>query len=210
MRKRQQARAKDTVWNDLLDGFRYVRRRPRVSLLLSISAFTSMFGAPYLSMMPLFARDVMHFGEKGLALMMGTAGTGAFCGALLLAFLGDFRRKGLFVLTGAFSFGVCLIGFALANNVAVSLALLFGVGFSVTSSVALINTLLQQLVTDEMRGRVLSMFVLTFLGTLPFGSFLAGAAAARYGASYTLATGGVLIVIFISILFVKARRLRQL
>lgn len=208
--RQRAARAKGTIWDELLDGFRYVRRRPRVSLLLSISAFTSMFGAPYLSMMPLFARDVMNFGESGLALMMGAAGTGAFCGALLLAFLGDFRRKGLVVLCGALSFGICLIGFSLATSVPLALALLFGVGFSVTSSVAMINTLLQQLVTDEMRGRVLSMFVLTFLGTLPFGSLLAGAAAARFGAPYTLATGGALIVVFVSILFVKARRLRQL
>ncbi|MEJ7618922.1 MAG: MFS transporter [Pyrinomonadaceae bacterium] len=198
------------IWRELLEGFRYALGRPRVSLLLLISAWTSLFGGPYLSLMPLFARDVMGFGESGLALMMGTAGAGAFCGALLLAFLGNFQREGLFVLGGAMLFGICLIGFALSTSLPLSLASLFGVGFSITSSVALSNTLLQQLVTDEMRGRVLSMFVLSFLGTIPFGSFFAGAAAARFGAPRTLAAGGLAIVAFITVVFFKGKRLRQL
>ncbi|MEJ7711625.1 MAG: MFS transporter [Pyrinomonadaceae bacterium] len=113
-------------------------------------------------MMPLFARDVMGFDESGLALLMSAAGAGAFCGAVMLAFLGDFNRKGLLVLGGAMSFGICLVGFALSTYLPLTLGMLFGVGFSITSSVAMINVLLQQLVTDEMRGRVLSMFVLSF------------------------------------------------
>lgn len=203
-------KTKRYIWRELLEGFRYVLGRPRVSMLLLISAWTSLFGGPYISLMPLFARDVMGFGERGLALMMGTAGAGAFCGALLLAFLGNFHRQGLFVLGGAMLFGICLVGFALSTSLPVSLALLFGVGFSITSSVALSNTLLQQLVTDEMRGRVLSMFVLSFLGTIPFGSFFAGVAAARFGAPRTLAAGGLAIVVFIAVIFFKGKRLRRL
>lgn len=202
--------AKKNLWQELLDGFRYVQTRPRVSALLSISAFTSLFGAPYLSMMPLFARDVLKFGEIGLALMIGTAGAGALGGALLLAFLGDFHRKGWFVIGGGLSFSICLIGFALSTHLALSLALLFCVGFSITSCVALINTLLQQLVTDEMRGRVLSMFVLSFLGTIPFGSFFAGAAAARIGAPITLASGGFIIFLFMTLVALRNKRLREL
>lgn len=203
-------KTKKHIWRELLDGFRYVRRRPRVSMLLLISAFTSLCGGPYLTMMPLFARDVMNFGERGLALMMATAGAGAFCGALLLAFLGDFRRQGLVVLGGALSFGICLVGFALSTWLPFSLAMLFGVGFSITVSVALSNTLLQQLVTDEMRGRVLSMFVLSFLGTVPFGSFFAGAAADRFGAPPTLAAGGLAVIVFTVVMFFKGERLRRL
>ena len=99
------------LWQDLIAGFRYVRHRPRVLSLLSISAATSLFGAPYLTLAPIFARDIFHLGASGLAWMMGTAGAGAFLGALVLAYLGDFKRKGWSVLGGAFSFGVCLIVF---------------------------------------------------------------------------------------------------
>src|SRR5256714_7252019 len=102
------------LWRDLIDGLRYVRKRPRVSSLLLLSAVNSLFGAPYFSMVPIYARDIFHLGETGLALMMGTAGGGAFFGALLVAYLGDFRRKGWFVLGGAIVFGISIMGFALS------------------------------------------------------------------------------------------------
>src|SRR6266566_3382192 len=144
------------LWQDLIAGFRYVRNRPRVFSLLSISAVNSLFGAPYITMIPIFARNIFHLGASGLAWMMGVAGSGAFCGALFLAYLGDFKRKGWSVLGGAFGFGVFLIAFAQSTRLVWSLTFLFGVGFTIVTSVAVINTLLQQLVTDEMRGRVMS------------------------------------------------------
>src|SRR6266498_5514162 len=104
------------LWRDLIAGFRYVRHRPRVFSLLKISAVNSLFGAPYITMIPIFARDIFHLGASGLAWMMGVAGAGAFCGALFLAYLGDFKRKGWSVLGGAFGFGVFLIAFAQASH----------------------------------------------------------------------------------------------
>src|SRR5207244_12481315 len=110
---------------DLIEGFRYVGRRPRVSMLLAISAVTSLFGAPYISMTPVFARDIFHLGETGLALLLGMAGAGAFFGALFLAYLGDFQHKGKLVLGGAFSFAVCLICFFLSTRFVLSLVFVF-------------------------------------------------------------------------------------
>jgi MFS family permease len=198
------------VWRDLVEGLRYVRRRRRVSMLLLISGMTSLFGAPYLSMIPVYARDVFHLDEGGNALMMGMSGAGAFLGALLLAYLGDFRRKGWSVLSGAFGFALCLVGFALSTNLIVSLAFVFGMGFAIVACVAVVNTLLQQLVTDEMRGRVMSMFILSFIGTMPIGNLIAGAAAERFGAPYTLAAGGLIIAVFVIIVALGDRRLREL
>jgi hypothetical protein len=83
-------------------------------------------------------------------------------------------------------------------------------GFSIVCSVAVTNTLLQQLVRDEMRGRVLSMFMLSFIGTMPISNFIAGAAAERFGAPYTLATGGLIIALFIATLTLRSKRLREL
>jgi MFS family permease len=198
------------LWQDLVDGLRYVRHRPRVSSLLLMSAVTSLFGAPYITMIPVFARDIFHLGASGLAWMMGVAGAGAFFGALFLAYLGDFKRKGWSVLGGAFGFGVFLIAFAQATNLVWSLIFLFGVGFTVVTSVAVTNTLLQQLVTDEMRGRVMSMFILSFIGAMPLGNLLAGSVSHRYGAPFALAAGGVGIIIYVTIVALKNERLREL
>lgn len=198
------------LWRDLLDGFRYARKRPRVFSLLSLSAVTSLFGAPYITMIPIFARDIFHLGASGLAWMMGVAGAGAFFGALLLAYLGDFKRKGWSVLGGAFGFGVFLIAFAQATHLAWSLIFLFGVGFTVVTSVAVTNTLLQQLVTDEMRGRVMSMFILSFIGAMPIGNLLAGSVSHRFSTPIALTASGVCIIIYVSIMAVANPRLREL
>jgi MFS family permease len=196
--------------SDLAEGFRYVRHRPRVSMLLAISALTSLFGAPYLSMTPVFARDIFHLGETGLALLMGTAGAGALFGALFLAYLGDFRHKGWFVLGGDLGFAICLICFSLSRVLVFSLIFLFALGFAIVCAVAVTNTLLQKLVTDEMRGRVMSMFMLSFIGAMPIGNLIAGSAAHRFGVPHTLATGGVIIAVFVSILTLRRPDLRDL
>jgi MFS family permease len=198
------------LWRDLVDGFRYVRHRPRVFSLLLISGVSSLFGSPYFTLVPIYARDFFKLGETGLAWMMGTAGAGAFFGALLLAYLGDFKRKGWSVLGGAISFGVFVMAFALATRLLFSFIFLFGVGFSIVTSVAVTNTLLQKLVTDRMRGRVMSMFILSFIGTMPIGNIIAGTASHRFGVRHTLATGGLIIVIFVTIVAIRNKRLREL
>jgi MFS family permease len=199
-----------SLWQDLINGFRYVWSRGRVFMLLLISAVTSLFGAPYFTLIPVFARDVLHVGDTGVALLMGAAGGGAFCGALVLTFLGDFRRKGWSVIGGAFLFGLFIIGFSFSKSMTLSLAALFGSGFSIVFSVAVVNTLLQKLVTDEMRGRVMSMFILSFIGALPFGNLMAGAASHRFGAPHTLAVGGLIVSLFVLVLGWRSERLREL
>jgi predicted MFS family arabinose efflux permease len=203
-------RDRRALWQDLIDGFRYVKNRPRVSSLLIMSAVNSLFGAPYITMIPVFARDIFHLGATGLAWMMGVAGAGAFFGALFLAYLGDFKRKGWSVLAGAFGFGIFVIAFAQATHLAWSLVSLFGVGFTIVTSVAVTNTLLQQLVTDEMRGRVMSMFILSFIGAMPLGNLLAGTVSHRYGVQAALTLGGLCIVIYVTIVTFKNDRLREL
>ena len=198
------------LWKDLVDGIRYVRNRPRVSSLLLVSAVNSLFGAPYFALVPIYARDIFRLGESGLALMMGTAGAGALFGALFVAYLGDFRRKGWAVLGGGMAFGLCVIGFALSTSLIVTLVFLFGIGFAIVVSVATTNTLLQKLVTDQMRGRVMSMFMLSFMGTMPIGNILAGAASQRFGAPRTLAAGGLVVASVAIFVTATNKRLRGL
>lgn len=201
---------KRALWLDLIDGFRYVIGRPRVSVLLLICFVSNLFGSPFLALMPYFARDILFLGEKGLSVMMGASGAGAFCGAVVLAYLGNFKGKGLSVLIGVFAFSIFIIGFALSRNVTISLIFIFGMGFAIVFAVSLTNTLLQQLVTDEMRGRVMSMFVLSFIGAMPIGSLIAGTASVHFGAPRTLAVGGMIIAIFISIVTLHNKGLREL
>jgi MFS family permease len=198
------------ILRDLVEGIRYVRNRPRVSSLLIMSGVNSLFGAPYFTLVPVYARDIFRLGETGLALMMGTAGSGAFFGALLVAYLGDFKRKGWFVLGGSIMFGVCVTFFALSKSLPASLIFLFGLGFAIVISVAITNTLLQKLVTDQMRGRVMSMFILSFMGTMPIGNIVAGAASQRFGTEHTLATGGIVVMIVATFVTIFSKRLRQL
>ena len=198
------------LWRDLVEGIKYVRHRPRVFTLLLIAAFNSFFGAPYLTFVPIFARDIFHLGASGLAWMMGTAGSGAFFGALVLAYLGDFKRKGWAVIWGSFFFGLCLIAFALSKILVLSFIFLFGVGFSIVTSVAITNTLLQKLVTDQMRGRVMSMFILSFIGTMPFANLLSGTVAHRYGVPPTLAVGGLAVLLCSIYVGLTNKKLREL
>jgi MFS family permease len=203
-------RDRRALWRDLTEGFRYVLNRPRVSSLLLLSSVNSLFGAPYFTMVPIYARDIFRLGETGFALMMGTAGAGAFFGALLVAYLGDFKRKGWFVLFGAMVFGICITNFALSTRLWLSLTFLFGLGFALVVSVAIINTLLQKLVTDQMRGRVMSMFILSFMGTMPIGSIAAGAISSHIGPQRTLAAGGLVVTLFAASVTLFNKRLREL
>lgn len=185
-----------SMWAEFAEGIRYVRGRPRVRVILLCSTVLCLFGTPYMVLMPMFAKNVYGWDERGLSLLMGTAGAGALAGALALAYMGDFRRKGLFLLGTLFGGGSCIVAFASVASAWAVLPLLFGTGFSMVCFFALSNTLLQQLVRDEMRGRVMSMWLLTFIGTMPIASVLSGAAADRFGPRPTLAACGVVVLLF--------------
>jgi len=198
------------IWHDLIEGLRYVRNRPRVSSLILLSAVNSLFGAPYFALIPIYARDIFGLGEAGLAWMMGMAGGGALFGALLVAYLGDFRRKGWAVIGGGMVAGLCVTVFALSTDLSISLLALFGIGFAIVISVATENTLLQKLVTDQMRGRVMSMFMMSFIGTMPIGNIAAGALSQRFGVRYTLAAGGTIATLVAIVVAMTNKRLREL
>jgi MFS family permease len=206
-----------TVLKQLAAGVSYVRRRPRVLALLSISSMTSIFGLPYLTFLPIFARDVLHVDAKGLALLMAATGAGAVTSALIIAFLGDFRGRGAFLLSGTVIFGVMVIIFALSHSFLRSTICLIFVGAAMVSITATINTLLQTLVVDEMRGRVMSFYSLTFLGFAPIGSLLLGTSADLVGTrrgfngtQLALAASGLVIIVFGTYMLLTKPRIRAL
>ncbi len=205
------------VVQQMLAGLRYVRGRPRVTALLIIASVVSVFGIPYLVFLPVFARDVLNKDASGLAYLMAATGIGAVASALLQAFLGNFRGRGKFLLGGTLLFGSVIIVFALSRSFALSMTCLVFIGGAMVSITATINNLLQMLVTDEMRGRVMSMYSLAFMGLAPVGSLLIGSAADLigsrwnyHGAQLAMAGSGAVVVLFAIYVLITQPRLRTL
>ena len=177
----------------------------------SFGSVNSLFGAPYFSMVPIYARDIFQPRRNGFGADDGHCRRRGFLGALLVAYLGDFRRKGWFVLGGCDSFRLVHHGIRTFLAVAFSLLFLCSVWVSHWSfQWPSRNTLLQKLVTDQMRGRVMSMFLLSFMGTMPIGNILAGAASNQFGPQPTLAVGGFVVTVVATGVAIFNKRLREL
>jgi MFS family permease len=200
-----------------LAGLRYVRRRPRVLAILSVASVVGVFGIPFLVFLPIFARDVLGKDALGLSWLMAATGVGAVLSALSQTFLSNYRRRGLVLLVGAMTFGAATIAFALSRQYLPSLFFLAALGGAMVSVTTNTNNLLQTLVRDEMRGRVMSMYSLIFLGLPPLGGLLIGAAAdwmgtagGFHGAQWALALSGGVVVVFAAVVTVAVPRLRAL
>jgi MFS family permease len=180
---------------DVRIGLRFARRQPLILPLLAIAASLAVFGTPAVTLAPLFARRLLHVGPPGLGGMLSAVGLGAAGSALFLASLGDFRRKGSAVLVAALGFALSLVGLGLSRSYPLSLAFLALLGASMSSSASLINTLLQTSAPDRLRGRVISLYALAWLGLVPLGNLQAGAVAERFGAAAALFVGAAGIVL---------------
>ncbi len=180
----------------LMEAFRYVRDTPTVQWLLLIVAVSSLFGMPYITLLPIFAADVLNVGSAGLGLLTGAVGIGAVIGSLLVAWVGDRFGKGRVVFFGSLGFAISLAGFALSTNFVLSLAMLLLLGISVVGQITVVNTLLQTSVPSRLLGRVMSMFSLAFMGLVPVGNLQAGIVADRFGAATTLAVGSGVIGLY--------------
>jgi MFS family permease len=189
--RRPQQRA---VLQDLRAGFSYVSRFLPVRAALLLLALMSLMGMPYTVLMPIIAARVLHGGPHTLGILMSASGLGALGGALFLAARKSVLGLGRVIAFSAALFGVSLCAFSFARNVplAVCLLVLVGVGFMVQTAAT--NTILQTIVSNDMRGRVMSFYSMAFMGMAPFGSLIAGLAAGRIGAPWTIFAGGVACV----------------
>jgi MFS family permease len=151
----------------------------------------SLLSTPYSVLMPVFAKDILHGGPGGMGLLMGAAGAGAVIGSIFLARHEGTDKLGRTMAFALVRFGVGLVLFSLSRNLWLSLLLLslVGSGFMVPMSAA--NTLLQILTPDHLRGRVMSLFLMMFMGTAPLGSLLTGSLARHLGAPLTVGLTGV-------------------
>jgi MFS family permease len=186
------ARQSSVVAN-LREGLRYVRSTPVVLGLMISALVPSIFAQPYQTLMPVFQKDVLHEGPGALGLMLAAPGVGAVIAALLLASLGSFRRKGMLLLFALFVLGTALILFSRTTVLPLALLTLVGVGGCQVFYAATSNTMLQIIVPDELRGRVISIYMLD-QGLSPAGALLAGISTHFVGAPTTIAAMGCLII----------------
>lgn len=178
-------------WDRFREGVRYVRGDRRVFALIAMMAIVSIFGFPFLVLMPVFARDVLRVGAAGLGVLMAAVGIGAMLAALGLAAFGPRVRKGaLLVWTGPL-FGAAITGFALCRWFPLALVILPLCGGAMILNTAVTNTLLQSVVPDGLRGRVMGFFTFVFIGMAPFGAFQAGWLAEQLGAPTAVMIGGL-------------------
>ena len=183
------------VWRELKEGVGYVLGFEPIRSLLLLIGLVSLVGVPFTVLMPVFATDVLHGGAHTLGLLMSSLGVGALAGALFLAARRSVRGLGRIILAAVTLFGLCLAGFGFSRNEWLSMALLVAAGFGMMVHMASSNTILQTIVDEDKRGRVMSFYAMAFMGTVPLGSLLSGALAARLGAPATVVLGGALCLL---------------
>jgi MFS family permease len=189
--QRQQAHKQQSMWRSLREGLDYVRRRPALRIILLLQLIVAFFVFPYVTLLPVFARDIFKIGAPGLGVLNVASGIGALTGAICIMLLSQhLERGGRFLVILCILGGLASIAFAMSNALEVSLIILMVLGACSVMSGTTTNTTLQMLTPEEMRGRVLSIWIMVAFGIAPFGNLLMGWVAQSFGAQLTLAIGG--------------------
>jgi len=192
----------------IIEGFRFVERTGPIRALLLLLGLVSAVGMPYTVLMPIFADRILHrggqefatlmgshdLGAVRLGILMGAAGVGALMGALTLALRSGVKGLARWITVCCAGFGVSLILFSFSKSFWLSVALLMPVGYFIMLQMASSNTLIQVMVPDELRGRVMAVYSMMFMGMAPLGALLGGALSDRLGAPWTVAIGGLVSV----------------
>jgi len=187
-------RAGSTI-SQIAEGFAYVIKTKPVLALLLLLGLVSLMGMPYAVLMPIFADQILGGGSSTLGFLMGASGTGALIAALALASRRNVFGLGKWVVFACAGFGVSIILFSLSRDFWLSAALLVPAGFAMMTQMSSSNTLIQAMIPDDLRGRVMSVYSMMFMGMAPLGALLAGTLAGYIGAPQTVALGGLVCVI---------------
>ena len=198
-----------SAWAGLSEALAFIRSDRPVFALVVLMALFSIFGFPYFVIMPVFARDVLHRGAAGYGLMMTAVGVVALIVALAVATFDRRIRKGPTLIAAGGSFGLLLVAFAWSKVYALSVALLALTGATMIVNNALTNAMIQTIVPDALRGRVMGFYAFVFVGLAPFGSLQMGALAERIGPSAAVALGGVATALAVAVAAWRVPELRR-
>ncbi|WP_035277686.1 MFS transporter [Desulforegula conservatrix] len=194
----------------LREGFNYAFGFMPIKVIILQLGLVSLTGVPFMVLLPIFASDILHGGPHTLGFLMGASGVGALCGALFLASRKDVLGLGKIIASATLIFGCGLVFFSISSVLWLSMTMLFWAGFGMMVQMAASNTILQTIVDDDKRGRVMSFFTMAFIGMAPFGSLWAGTLASHIGAPKTLFIGGVCCMICSAVFSRKLPDLRKM
>jgi MFS family permease len=198
------------VLKSLKEGFSYTFGFAPIKSIILLLGLISLMGMPYAVLMPVFAKEILHGGSHTFGFLMGASGIGALMGAIYLASKRSVLGLGRIIPLSAGMFGLGLVSFSLSRIFLLSLILMVVTGLGMMLQMASSNTIIQTIVDDDKRGRVMSIYAMAFMGTAPFGSFLAGSMASVFGAPNTLIIGGILCVLGAVIFANKLTELRKM
>ncbi len=201
---------KKEVWHELKEGFHYTFGFMPIRVLLLLLSLVSLITGGVQILMPVFARDIFHGGAKMLGLLMGCSGGGALIGAIYLAGRKSVLGLGKVIVTACFLFGFGMIGFVISLSLWISLPMLVVCGFGMIVQMSASNIALQSMVEEDKRGRVMSFYLMAFMGMSPFGSLLAGTLAHHLNVSVVFIGGGICLIISGTLFAFQLPRLRQL
>jgi len=188
-----------SAWTGFREVLVYLRNDQRLRVLMILTAMLSVFGFPYIAMMPVFARDVLNRGATGYGALTSSIGIGAVVGALGIALASArIRARGRLMLIGGTAFGILLILFSASRVLALSMVLLALAGCAMIVNNAITNTLIQTTAPDHLRGRVMGFYSFVFVGMAPFGAFLFGVVAEHVGVPVTIAAGGAIVILAVT------------
>ncbi len=204
------AKPTESPINQLREGLHYIWHHEAVRTIIGLVAVANLFAFGYSSLMPAFAQDILNSGPAGLGLLSAAVGVGALGGALMMASLGNFKHKGRLLTFGNLFFPAMVLLFSASRWLPISMLILAGAGFGFMVQNATANTLVQTSVPDELRGRVMSIYMMVFLGLFPLGSLMAGAIAERTSIPLGAAVGGGIALAYGLFLFWRAPFIRRL
>jgi MFS family permease len=198
-----------SMWTALQEGWTYVSGFLPIRTILMLFAVVSLMGMPFVVLMPIFAAKVLHGGPHTLGFLMGAMGVGALSSALSLAARKSVRGLIRMIPIAAVVFGLGLIGFGLSRVFWISMVMVLVAGMGMMQGMASSNTIIQTLVSEDKRGRVMSYYTMAFMGMAPFGSLLAGSMASAFGAPITVIVSGSAVLLGAAWFFTRLPAIRR-
>jgi MFS family permease len=186
---------KGDIWNDIAEGGKFIVKEKSILHLMFLISVFSLFGIPYITLLPVLSEDILKAGVRGLSLLVASAGAGSFTGALMIALKGEIRRKDRYIPLAAFFFSFAILGVSYSKNLYLSMFFIFFAGWGIVSFLATSNSYIQHIVSDALRGRVMSLYTLVFLGFAPLGNSMVGLTAHNLGTIVSLKIFAILCII---------------
>lgn len=199
----------ESTFSQVKAGVQYMRNQRTILIMVSLVGVSQLFGFAYSVLLPAYAADVLHVGQTGLGSLNAATGVGALIASLIVASLAHSREKGWLLTVGSFLFPIAVIFLAASRGIAFSMFCLALTGGGFVTQNATINTLIQSMVPDELRGRVLSVYMLVVFGATPFASLFAGGVGQALGVRAGVAIGAGITLIYTSIVFLLVPALRH-